>query len=53
MFNGVKTNSKELIQKHNKSAEQDFPDRKDPRADHNHPLHDIVCGWCGKVHNNS
>lgn len=22
----------------------------DPRDDNNHPLHDIVCGWCGKIH---
>lgn len=22
----------------------------DPREDHNHPCHDIVCGWCGEIH---
>lgn len=22
----------------------------DPRQDFNHPLHDVVCGWCGEEH---
>jgi hypothetical protein len=42
--------SPEMIEAHNQSARADFPDRPDPRQDSSHPLHDIVCGWCGEIH---
>jgi len=41
--------SETLIAKHNVQVDAGTLD-PDPRHDSNHPLHDIVCGWCGKVH---
>jgi len=41
--------SETLIAEHNAQVDAGTLD-PDPRHDSNHPLHDIVCGWCGKVH---
>jgi len=43
------TRSPELVAAYNASV-RDGTQTEDPRQDFNHPLHDIVCGWCGEVH---
>jgi len=44
-----RTSGSELIAAHNKAID-DGTLAVDPRDDCRHPLHDIVCGWCGKIH---
>lgn len=43
------TRSPEMVAAYNASV-RDGTQVVDPRQDSGHPLHDIVCGWCGEIH---
>jgi hypothetical protein len=44
--------SPEMIAEFNATV-RDGTQQIDPRQDSGHPLHDIVCGWCGEIHDDA